>query len=184
MIKLSKKNKNGFSLIEVIAATFVLAIGIMSVVGLMTKNIGNSIDSRDTIIASELAQEGIELVRNLRDNNFASGKKAFEANFPNVNKDNCRIDNESTDVVDCNNGGGGKKIYYSSSGFYDHDPSGKETKFQRKIGISYDTGNASNADQVKITSNVWWGGGSDAPSNCSVATKCIYVEDILTDWEN
>ncbi|MFH0969474.1 MAG: prepilin-type N-terminal cleavage/methylation domain-containing protein [Patescibacteria group bacterium] len=175
----NSSKKAGFSLVEVMFSVCVLSIGIVAVLSLMTGNIKNSIESRDAIIASELAQEGIELVRNVRDNNFVNVRTAFEQNFPNNDRDNCKIDKGSDNITDCNSGH--SKVLNYSSGFYIHG-SGTATKFQRKIAIDYDTW--PNPVQATITSTVWWNGSSSSPASCNMATKCIYVEDILTDWAN
>lgn len=60
-----------FSIGEVILAAFVLTVGIIAMLRLITSSYSNSSASQDMIIAAELAQEGVELVRNIRDNNLA-----------------------------------------------------------------------------------------------------------------
>lgn len=185
MFNKSMKNKKAFSIIEVLTAVFVLSIGITAVLALMAGNVKNSINARDGIIASGLAQEGIELVRNIRDNNFISGKTAFESNFPSNSKDNCMIDKDSDDIEHCDNGNGeDRKLYYNeSSGFYVHSSSNAtSTKFRRRVIVEYDTW--PDPTQAVITSMVWWDGNSNSPNSCSTVKKCVYVEDILTDWAN
>lgn len=60
--------KRGFSLVEVLFSLLVLTLGIAGVLTLMTGNIKNAVDAKNQVIASQLAQEGYEMVRNLRDN--------------------------------------------------------------------------------------------------------------------
>ncbi len=62
------KTKKGFSIGEVMIAMFILVVGIISAVFLSAKSTGQIGDSRNAIIAASLAQEGVELVRNIRDN--------------------------------------------------------------------------------------------------------------------
>ncbi|XLQ20392.1 MAG: hypothetical protein ACKUBY_01265 [Candidatus Moraniibacteriota bacterium] len=62
------KNKKGFTIGEVMVAVFILTFGIISAVFLSAKSIATITDSRDAIIAASLAQEGVELVRSVRDN--------------------------------------------------------------------------------------------------------------------
>jgi len=64
-----KEYKKGFSIGEVLIAAFILTVGVVSAVTLLTRSIVDTIDSRNLVIASQLAQEGTELVRNQRDNN-------------------------------------------------------------------------------------------------------------------
>jgi len=55
--------KNGFTLIEVLIAVFILAIGLMAMAALLTKVISGNAFSRDGTIAVELAQEMVDRVR-------------------------------------------------------------------------------------------------------------------------
>lgn len=67
---LSKKRKvsrQGFSLIEVVLVTVIVATVFTALVSLYSSTIRFDSDSRNEIIASNLAQEGIEMIRNLRD---------------------------------------------------------------------------------------------------------------------
>lgn len=74
MILLKKKFRNsGFTLVEVMVAVAVLSIGLIGAANLITYNISNSAKAINKTIATNLAQEGIELVRNIRDTNWLSG---------------------------------------------------------------------------------------------------------------
>jgi Tfp pilus assembly protein PilV len=96
-MKITKRNKNdGFYLIEAIIAMFLLTVGLLVAVDLLSKTMTGNIEDRENITAVALAQEGVELVRNLRDNNFAQGKKAFDTQyFPAGTSLNCRIDKDN-----------------------------------------------------------------------------------------
>jgi prepilin-type N-terminal cleavage/methylation domain-containing protein len=177
-MKNKSKNKKGFSLLEVIISAFVLSVGITAVLGLMASNIKYSIDSRNSIIASELAQEGAELVRNIRDNNFLSSPSYPFLELTNANGlcIDKNTDTKGDPSLSCSNG---NRLYYQSN-FYSHNgTSGNETKFYRKINIADDS---SGSGGKLVTSTVWWDGNSDAPSSCNIASRCISVIEILTDW--
>lgn len=74
MIFLKKKLRNrGFTLIEVLLAVTVFSIGIIGSYNIIAYNISNFSKSINRVIASNLAQEGFELVRNIRDSNWLSG---------------------------------------------------------------------------------------------------------------
>ena len=170
----NRKFEKGFSFVEVMVSVFILTIGIVAVLDLMAKNIKNSTDSRDSIIASELAQEGVELIRNVRDNYFTAGGGISNLGVRN----NCIIDYRGS--LTCNFiGFANRKLYYKNN-FYVHDSSGsEETKFYRKIDIENYGSNGK-----KITSMTWWNGDASIPAaaNCNIGKSCIYVEDVLTDW--
>ncbi len=67
---INKKNKkiiSGFTLIEALVAISLLMIAISSPIMLAQKGLSSSILSRDQMVASFLVQDGIESVKNLRD---------------------------------------------------------------------------------------------------------------------
>ena len=72
MFKRNKKlkSKDAFSLIEALVAISILIIGILSAFILVIRTLGNTPNIQSRLIASNLAQEGMELVRQIRDTNF------------------------------------------------------------------------------------------------------------------
>ncbi|MEI7621826.1 MAG: prepilin-type N-terminal cleavage/methylation domain-containing protein, partial [Candidatus Moraniibacteriota bacterium] len=64
--------KAGFSLVEVLIALLILTMGITALVAMLAKNNKEIIATRDQLIATNLAQEGAELVRNNWDNDNTS----------------------------------------------------------------------------------------------------------------
>lgn len=169
----------GFSIIEVLMAVFVLAIGLVATSNLMANSIYHSADSRNQIIAAQLAQEGVELMNNIRDNNWASGKEddqTFSSPFPTapavctvdykyVYSTGSGINCSSTDL----------KLYYKN-GYYIHDNSGTATRFQRKIIVADDT----DPTDKRITSIVTWGGNEPNIAGCNTGAKCTYSEVVLS----
>ena len=63
-------NPKGQTLIETLAAIFILVMGITSAVGLATYAFGSSTTVTKQIIATGLAREGLEAVKNMRDTNW------------------------------------------------------------------------------------------------------------------
>lgn len=187
------KSRRGFSLGEVLLAGFVLTTGLLATSALMVKSLKNSFETRDTIIAVELAQEGVELVRNVRDNNLAAGGTGFAA-FGNDK--HCRIDYDDTvtSMLDCTTSQGSAPRYtlQYSGGFYQHNNTSAE-RFFRYIYIN----NAGSGSEIKylVRSFVYWGGGASGTFklvdagvngntvNCIVAKKCVYTEVNLTNWK-
>ena len=58
---------------EAIVAIFVITAGIVGVLALVTQTISSATFSKDKLTAAYLAQEGIEIVRNIRDTNWLQG---------------------------------------------------------------------------------------------------------------
>lgn len=67
------KNQKGFGIAEVLVSISILIFGLVGVLSLANQNIRAQRINRNSMIASHLAQEGIELVRNTRDTNWLAG---------------------------------------------------------------------------------------------------------------
>lgn len=202
--KIKTTSRAGFSFIEVMLSVFVVAIGIIASIQLMSANLQQTLDSKNQIIASELAQEGIELVRNMRDNNWATDQPTF-ANFPDYDSygkrlypltelgyEACGIDIYSTLVglkSDCwfTPGGGtntsAKTMLKLSNGYYVRaSNSESHTIFGRAVDF------VTNADgSVTVNSVVVWGGWpanlfSDISTQCTTAAKCAWAQTTLSKW--
>ena len=63
-----KADTRGFSLIETLMALFVLMVGVIGSFAVVSQAIRTSPTARQELIAAQLAQEGIEISRNVRDN--------------------------------------------------------------------------------------------------------------------
>ena len=75
-----KKNQNGFTLIELVASLVVL-IAILQTFLFISSSVNSSSLLRDSLIAANLAQEGIEVVRNIRDRDSLM-ENSFGASLP------------------------------------------------------------------------------------------------------
>jgi Tfp pilus assembly protein PilV len=163
-----RKFKKGFSIGEVMLSAFVLSIVLVTIIGIISTSIGHSIDSRNAIIASELAQEGVELVRNVRDNNWANTRSSF------VGMDNGTYAigyNDSALLLN-----GATILKYSNNNFYNRT-TGNDTRFYRRITIS------GTSDEKTVNSMVIWGGSTFfSNTDCTTGHKCVYTELILNKW--
>lgn len=159
-IKCQKKYKSGFSLVEVLVSLLILSFGIVGISALMVKNIKTSVDAKNQVIGSELAQEGIELVRNLKDNGTTLSfgdyivDKSVSSSLTALTGSNSRL--------------------YSKNGLYVHDSSSSvATKFYRKIVISI------GSDSIVIGSFVRWDSGGSFPTVCNLGNSCILTISVL-----
>lgn len=72
----SNRNNNsekGFSLVEVIVAVGIVSFAFVGIMAIFASNIRVELGNRDRITAAYLAQEGVEVVRQLRDNSWFAG---------------------------------------------------------------------------------------------------------------
>jgi Tfp pilus assembly protein PilV len=180
-------NKKGFSFGEVMLSVLVLGVGLVGTISLINSNIRNSTDTRDSIIASELAQEGVELVRNIRDNNWIATpiRPTFDGDYlPAAAASNCRVDKDNPASnnlkVIC---GQSYVLNTDANGFYTHSV-GSATKFQRKIFFF-----VSGSNRIVVNYVIW---GTAFPADpvdlghigdgCTISAKCTYTMLTLSEW--
>lgn len=170
----SKTKMAGFSFVEVLISVFLVAIGMIAIISLISSTLSNSIDSRSQVIATLLAQEGTELVRNIRDNNWVVYSDPTDHSFENIiNNTDCTIDYVNPTI---NYGPTSHALKINSEGFYAH--SGVvNTKFQRKIIIA-DSG----ADKSVGSMVIWNGNSFPAVSACNTSSKCAYAQSTLSTY--
>jgi Tfp pilus assembly protein PilV len=155
--------RKGFLLPDVMIAVFVVAGALVAILSVMAPTIKAEFFKRDQMIATGLAQEGIEVMRNIRDNNWKGNINAFDGNFP-VPGDYCINYDDSPTVAGCssNNGYLTQDI---ATGIYRSNSTGK---FKRTVEVSV------SGTSRDITSTVTWG---TAPS-----VHEITLTDTLTNW--
>lgn len=80
--KKKQQNKAAFSIVEVITILLIIAIGMAGILTLITQSIRGQNLNKNTLVAYNLAQEGVELIRSVRDNNWKNGL-AWDNNLAN-----------------------------------------------------------------------------------------------------
>ena len=152
--------KTGFALIELIVTFAILTTGITAALALITQSLKSSYYVRNQTIASYLAVEGLELVKNKRDENFIKNSFApppvgwlDELNFCII-ANGCTIDPADGDINGCGGGGCQKLRYDMALNLYNYDGADPETIFTRKITIS--AAAAFGNDEREIISEVRW----------------------------
>jgi type II secretory pathway pseudopilin PulG len=119
-------SNKSFTLLETIVAIFVLSTGILAISSLISYFISASSISRQRLVAAYLVQEGIEIVRNLRDNNLINLRNWNEG----LNNGDWQADYDDFSLSPYT----GAFLNLESSGFYGYGP-GIQTNFRRKINL-------------------------------------------------
>ena len=154
--------KSGFTLVEIVAVLFVVAIGLVGVLSLIVQNIQSQNISKNTITAYQLAQEGIELVRKVRDTNWLEARTWNTGMLPGVY--NMDYQDSLPNILSS----GSQALYKDANGFYVHG-GGVPTPFSRIIEIE-----AINPNAYRIYSRITWTDRNN--------TFNYDVETVLYDW--
>lgn len=158
-----KTKEKGFTFLEVIIAVFVLVVGIVAAYLVSQTPIFYTQNSINRLTAAFLAQEGIEIVRNIRDENWIEGR-SWNNGLTNCSS-GCYGDYNDSSLISDNDPPPLKLI----NDFFSYgDDSGNETKFKRKITIDPDPG------VLHVKSIVEWTHKGDSYD--------ITVEDNLYNW--
>jgi prepilin-type N-terminal cleavage/methylation domain-containing protein len=129
-VNYSLQTNRGFTLIEIAIAIFVLTVGILAIYALVPKSVSVGMSNVNSFIASQLAEEGIEIVRNFRDTNWIEGK-AWTDGLTQCSS-GCEVDYDDTKL---STSGPSHFLKIDNNGFYNYEI-GADTKFKRKITIT------------------------------------------------
>lgn len=66
----NRQNQKGQTMLEIVVAIAVVTIGLLGILGLVAANIAGGEVSQNQIVAANLAREGAEVARHLRDSNW------------------------------------------------------------------------------------------------------------------
>jgi prepilin-type N-terminal cleavage/methylation domain-containing protein len=168
MIKIGKTtsafNKSasaGFTLIETLVAIAVLMIAIAGPLSIAYKALAASLYARDQSIASFLAQEEMEILKNIRQNLVSS-----TGSFASSDLITCDYNGNICDIsiseylsganyIDKYNSPTASSLYFSSNKGYTHDINDRKTLFSRYFFLTN-----KGADDYQATVVVSWNEGA------------------------
>jgi Tfp pilus assembly protein PilV len=151
-MKYNSKFKNiisGFTLLEALMAVSILMVAVVAPITVSQKGLSSAVYAKSQMIASYLAQDAIEYIKNVRDqtaiqNNFewdrALGNggyfnKCLAPNGCMINTIKNAITENTSAVLDYSNT---SFLYKDSNGFYGYGAGGEVTNFTRQIKIKVD----------------------------------------------
>ncbi|MFA6995617.1 MAG: type II secretion system protein [Patescibacteria group bacterium] len=168
----------GFTMVEIIVVLFIISVGIVGVLSLIVQNISSQSYDKNNLVASQLAQEGIELIRKVRDSNWAADPvSSFDQNLvfdpSNPTEDGSEYYMDYLDsapnlyVLSP----AGAVLRQDSNGFYvNGDRAGTSTIFSRRITIA-----KLSPVSLQVDSSITW---TDHNHNYS-----YNLETLLYDWK-
>lgn len=141
------KNKS-FTLIEVTVAIFLVTVGVGGTFALIQQSISSISISSSRLVASYLAQEGIEIVRNIRDTNWLEQRTAPTIPWNDgLPAGDWAADYQTNDLTQSY---AGNFLNIDGNGFYSYS-SGETTNLKRKITIT-----PQGSDILEISVKVEW----------------------------
>ncbi len=172
----------GFTIIELIISIFILSIAIIGVYGAFSAMVILTSSTADRLTAAYLAQEGAEVIRNIRDNNWLL-ENTWDEGLSACKGGGCEVDYTTTGLFSNPVGAFGKNKLKKDtvSRFYNYE-TGEETNFIRKITIDCLPDNNCSTDYImKVIVEVSW---DEKPNilNPVGMTNSIKVEDTLYNW--
>jgi prepilin-type N-terminal cleavage/methylation domain-containing protein len=201
--------KKGFTLIELVISIFILSVAVIGVFSAFSVMVILTSDTADRLTAAYLAQEGMEIVRNIRDTNWlninagvldatwvdgltsSGGNYSIDCSDTSVG---CKADYTYSSMVPY---AANDYLYLDGSGFYVYNPatSPTPTKFERKIIITpIEEGSIGSGHIIKVTVQVAWNQKANilspgytadqAISNNCDPHNCFSVDETLYDWYN
>ncbi len=129
MKNFSKENSKGFTIVETLVAIAILMIAIAGPLTIAQKGLMASVYARDQSVATFLAQDAMEFVKNYRDNNIKQGRGWLAGLVSCTPASYCNVDTTDGTIQ----GSGSQALYKTSGGFR---PSGSnKSQFSRKFSI-------------------------------------------------
>jgi prepilin-type N-terminal cleavage/methylation domain-containing protein len=163
------KKIRGFTLVEMLIAISILSLSILGTFAAVSGSFRSANFAEDQIIASYLGQEGLEFVRNWRDENSIKNIRAMETggsqawwtgiaqavNDPCYPSKTCTVDSPLKVVTACS--GSGVTCPYikldTSSHLYGYTSWWADTKYRRSVYFT-----SISPTEMQVTVDVYWQG--------------------------
>lgn len=167
------KSGKGFTLIETMVAITILFISITGPISLAGQALRTIAFSKNNLIAANLAQEGVELIRDYRANNILQTVSWTQGIGPCESANGCYLDPKEMD-----NSGTQLKVracpsncppitFDPATGLYGYSGS-ETTSFTRTIKVSI------SGDEMKVTVTITW--------NERFGDQQFQIESYLDNW--
>jgi prepilin-type N-terminal cleavage/methylation domain-containing protein len=178
MIMFQHDNNRGFTLMEVLVVVSIVTMGLLGVSSLSLQNVQVQSVNNEELVASLLAQEGIELVRNIRDRNWiTSPYDQWKNDIANPSEFILDYDDNIPDHTissPFDSAEIASMRLYLKDEYYAHDNTGTITKYHRYFETFSMTEAADTADALKVVCYVNW--------NSRGRNHTYHLESHLYNW--
>ena len=161
-------NRKSFTLIEVLLSVFLITVSVLGLYSGINYSYSSVTKASDKFVASYLAEEGVELVKNIRDSNFVNGNVSWVEGLTTCSDIilGCRMDYDESALTVNTLSTVRTPLWIDANGFYNYTESGTQTIFSRKIVVTI----VSSA-KIKISVTVYYG------------EEEFLLEQYLYDWK-
>lgn len=161
-----KNQKQGFTLVEVIIAIAITVTALISAIVLIAFSSSSIKINKSKIIAVGLAQEGLEVVKNIRDNNWLHNcpvcDRRTAANWRiGLGEGDWRVQYNLETLLSFE----ADPLKIDGNGLYQYI-NGPETFFYRRVNIQYLTD-----DQIKVISQITW---NEKGKDQTISAEAVY----------
>lgn len=162
-------NQKGVTLVEALVTLVVLSFGLIPSLAIVSSSTNLSGLIKNNLIAANLAQEGVEVVRSLRDANWFAGRS-----FDNGLVGNWRVEYSTNWVTNSPVAAGLNPFlkFDSATGLYNYS-TGIDTIFKRSVSIAK-TADLCNCKLVLVSRVDWTQQGR---------SRTVSIESHLFDWK-
>jgi Tfp pilus assembly protein PilV len=160
--KTKKNYQCGFTLVESMIAVGLIVTGVMGVLTLVSRSLGFSGLAFNRLVAANLAQEGVEVVRNIRDTNWLN-KQGWDNGLADGTyqlsyaSQALEIDTDQSLLLD------------ETTGLFNYE-AGKQTPYKRKVELTHTSSN-----ELKVAVTISWIGRGGGKFD-------TIIEDHLFNW--
>lgn len=152
---MTRRRARGFTLVETLVAITVLLVAIVGPLYAVHRSLTASYTARDQLVATAIAQEGVEFVRGIRDTNYLANRSWLIGLTPAcTNTNGCVVDPHTLAVTTCGPGPNGCPVLrLATNSLYRQEatPGDSATRFRRQVKIT-----AVSSTEVLVTVTVSW----------------------------
>jgi len=173
----------GFTLIETLVAISILVLSVTGAFAAAQKGLSSATYSKNQIIAFYLADEGIEMIRNLRDQNALNGLNDSSNWLTGIAQNGgdqcyfnkkCMVDAVNKILKQCTSGFSNSDCDVLQqdpvNGFYGYTSGWTDTNFTREVGIT-----SISPNEISVLVHVTWKQGT--------ITRQFDVRENMLNWQ-
>lgn len=181
-----------FTLVETLLAVALLSLAIIAPLGIASRGLTAATTGKDRLVATALAREAVEYVRNVRDTNRLVGDEWLDKIATGANNARCdQSDGCVIDTLGLNSGSGNKNLVRAMTTSFDNtvlriDSATGLVSFTSNSGIGADNWTptqfkryvnvetVTSGREARVTATVSW--------KTMFSTKKVVITEQLTNW--